>query len=629
MMQIKKGSTNVSVEIRILDDTDGKPEGAVNASTPGLALWYRRVGAVKVELTENDLGSLDAAHNDGGMYAIGDGYYRLDLPDAAFATAAAGVIWGGTATGMVVQGARAQLVDFNPEDSTRLGLTALPDANADAAGGVPISDTGGLDLDAVKERTDNLPDDPADSSDVHAHLTGVQSDIAALDAKRAVARAAEHTAAVFVSGSSMYAEAADDPDFDVGDDDFILSYWIKTVDNDFPVLYKTEGGSDPELLHYSSYVSAQGYAVGHAGDGTDETGPAHYATPVNDGLIHHVACTFDKSARAMVYVDGIPDRDQDDDCSDVGNLDNDHVLRLARYSTYYFDGKLLDVRIYRCGVGGLPTNIDDAIRALYRGGPGFHPTELSGEDLTAHFLPGDIGDFTDQSGNGNDLTGYNSPTFTGAKIRPVLAAADVNAEVDAALASYDGPTKAEVDSAIAALNDVSTADLLAQANAAIVFAHLDHLFKEPFDPTSKPGNPLGLWNKIIEDDSGVPRFTANVLENAPGGETSITLYKVLGDLVQDVDGKLYWTAWCEKNGTPFDSTNCRIQLYQVNGDGSSTAMEGQSQTVATDDPQYMFNGYLQPSLEAGTEYYLTIDIYCDGSDRGGRLAFKVPVRTTT
>jgi len=40
-------------------------------------------------------------------------------------------------------------VSFNPTDSVRLGMTALPNAAADAAGGLSISDLGGLDLDAM------------------------------------------------------------------------------------------------------------------------------------------------------------------------------------------------------------------------------------------------------------------------------------------------------------------------------------------------------------------------------------------------------------------------------------------------------------------------------------------------
>lgn len=42
----------------------------------------------------------------------------------------------------------AQVVPWDPYDAVRQGMTALPNAAADAAGGLPISDLGGLDLDA-------------------------------------------------------------------------------------------------------------------------------------------------------------------------------------------------------------------------------------------------------------------------------------------------------------------------------------------------------------------------------------------------------------------------------------------------------------------------------------------------
>jgi len=43
--------------------------------------------------------------------------------------------------------AEIELVAVDHQDTVRLGLTALPNAAADAAGGLPISDAGGLDLD--------------------------------------------------------------------------------------------------------------------------------------------------------------------------------------------------------------------------------------------------------------------------------------------------------------------------------------------------------------------------------------------------------------------------------------------------------------------------------------------------
>ena len=144
--KVKEGSTNVSVRIRIIDDTDGTPEQGVTSATSGLALWYQKEGSAKAELTESDLSALTDAHSDGGMLHIDDGYYRVDIPDAAF-TGADSVLIGGAVTGMIVIGTELQIVEYDPNDSVRLGLTALPNAAADAAGGLPISDAGGLDLD--------------------------------------------------------------------------------------------------------------------------------------------------------------------------------------------------------------------------------------------------------------------------------------------------------------------------------------------------------------------------------------------------------------------------------------------------------------------------------------------------
>jgi hypothetical protein len=62
------------------------------------------------------------------MLHIDDGYYRLDLPDAAFATGANEVVVAGGVTGMVVIGEKVRLVNYDPEDTVRLGLTALPNA---------------------------------------------------------------------------------------------------------------------------------------------------------------------------------------------------------------------------------------------------------------------------------------------------------------------------------------------------------------------------------------------------------------------------------------------------------------------------------------------------------------------
>lgn len=139
---IKAGTVDVSVIVRIIDSTDGTPETGVVFNTSGIDLQYRRELAASTAITEATLAALTTAHSDGGFLHIGNGYYRLDLPDAACAAGAVGVLVHGTVTGMVVIGCYIQLVAYDPFDTVRLGLTALPNAAAEAAGGLYTRGTG-------------------------------------------------------------------------------------------------------------------------------------------------------------------------------------------------------------------------------------------------------------------------------------------------------------------------------------------------------------------------------------------------------------------------------------------------------------------------------------------------------
>lgn len=148
---VQKGTANVTRYVMITDSTDGSPETAVTIT--GLDLQYTRSGAApatKVDATA--LSATDDAHADNQCIAVdatsSPGLYRCDWPDAAFATGVDKVILVVSGTGYFPAVEEIQLVDFDPEDGVRLGLTALPNAAADAAGGLVISDAGGLDADA-------------------------------------------------------------------------------------------------------------------------------------------------------------------------------------------------------------------------------------------------------------------------------------------------------------------------------------------------------------------------------------------------------------------------------------------------------------------------------------------------
>ncbi len=95
--------------------------------------------------------------------------------------------------------------------------------------------------------------------------------------------------------------------------------------------------------------------------------------------------------------------------------------------------------------------------------------------------------------------------------------AQVNTEADSALSDYDPPTKGELDSGLAGLNDISTAQVNAEVDTALADIHLDHLLAADYDPASKPGTATALLNELVENDSGVSRFTTNALEQGPSG----------------------------------------------------------------------------------------------------------------
>lgn len=111
MRRVFKGATNVSVVVRIIDSTDGTPETAVEHNTAGIDFDYRREGAANTPISTVALAALTTAHTDGGFEHIGRGYYRLDVPDAAFAAGASGVMIHGEVTGMIVLGVYVELLD--------------------------------------------------------------------------------------------------------------------------------------------------------------------------------------------------------------------------------------------------------------------------------------------------------------------------------------------------------------------------------------------------------------------------------------------------------------------------------------------------------------------------------------
>lgn len=176
-MEFLKGATDVSTYVFMVDATAGTPETGLTIAN--MDATYSRVleASVKNDLTA--LAAVTTAHTDNRAIEVdatnAPGLYRIDWPDAAFASAAGVKMLTLTVTCSGCQPAhlQAKLVNFNDQDGVRLGLTALPNAAADAAGGLIISDAGGLDADAQRADVAAILVDTAEIGAAGAGLTAI------------------------------------------------------------------------------------------------------------------------------------------------------------------------------------------------------------------------------------------------------------------------------------------------------------------------------------------------------------------------------------------------------------------------------------------------------------------------
>jgi len=142
MSWVLGGDTNRSVLVRVYDDTAGTPETGVTSSTTGVAAKYLRQGGTSTAISLSDLSALNDAHSDGGLLHWSGGVYRLDIPDAAIAAGADWVCVLLSADDMEGQPYYIDIVSVDNQDAVRMGMTSLPNAAAEAAGGLLTRGTG-------------------------------------------------------------------------------------------------------------------------------------------------------------------------------------------------------------------------------------------------------------------------------------------------------------------------------------------------------------------------------------------------------------------------------------------------------------------------------------------------------
>lgn len=158
-LSIVAGATSQSVNIFVQDSssTAGAGLSGLAFNTSSLIAYYTFAGAnaTATAITLATLAAVNSAFSSGGFKEIDatnmKGLYRLDLPNAALATAHGRVVTVqlGGATNMAPVVLEIELTGIDNQDGVRAGMTALPNAAANAAGGLPVSTAGGLDLDEM------------------------------------------------------------------------------------------------------------------------------------------------------------------------------------------------------------------------------------------------------------------------------------------------------------------------------------------------------------------------------------------------------------------------------------------------------------------------------------------------
>ena len=89
-MQVKKGSTDQTVYFPLHNDSDSKSKTGLVYNSAGAVASYIRTRGTRTAISLATLAAADSAHADGGFKEVdgtnAKGLYRLDVPDAAFAS---------------------------------------------------------------------------------------------------------------------------------------------------------------------------------------------------------------------------------------------------------------------------------------------------------------------------------------------------------------------------------------------------------------------------------------------------------------------------------------------------------------------------------------------------------------
>lgn len=144
-MEIKVASTSITKNVMIYRSDTGAPLTGLAYNTASLTAYYVLPRAASVAITLATQ-TVTGAYSSGGFVEIDatncPGLYRLDIPNAALASGRFSNIHLQGAANMAPCVIEIELTGWDNQDGVRGGMTALPNAAAEAAGGLYTRGTG-------------------------------------------------------------------------------------------------------------------------------------------------------------------------------------------------------------------------------------------------------------------------------------------------------------------------------------------------------------------------------------------------------------------------------------------------------------------------------------------------------
>ena len=151
-LTVKAGSTSRREYVFVLDSasTTGAGKTGIAYNAAGIKAYYVRPGGSATAITLATQ-TVTGSFSSGGWVEVDatnmPGVYRFDVPDAVFAASAEkAIVMVSGATGMAPIVLEYDLVSYDPQDTVRLGLTALPNVASGSAGAIITSGTGTAQL---------------------------------------------------------------------------------------------------------------------------------------------------------------------------------------------------------------------------------------------------------------------------------------------------------------------------------------------------------------------------------------------------------------------------------------------------------------------------------------------------